>query len=58
MIVDKVLEVISIKQSKWLEKHISFNTLNRISSKNDFEKGFYKLPNNATYGKTMEKERN
>ena len=54
MIVDKVHSVISFKQSRWLEKYISFNTQKRNKAKNDFEKDFYKLLNNAFYGKTME----
>ena len=58
MIVDKVHEIISIKQSKWLEKYINFNTQKRNQAVNDFEKDFYKLSNNAFYGKTMENVRN
>ena len=52
-IVDKIHEIISFKQSKWLEKDINFNTHNRNKAVNDFEKDFYKLLNNAFYGKTM-----
>ena len=52
--VQKVHNVISLKQSKCLEKHISFNTKKRNQAKNDFEKEFYKLLNNSFYGKTME----
>ena len=58
MIVDKVHEIISFRQSKWLEKYINFNTQKRNQAVNDFEKDFYKLLNNAFYGKTMENVRN
>ena len=56
MIVEKIHEIISIKQSKWLEKY--FNTQKRNKAKNNFEKHFFKLLNNAFYGKTMENIRN
>ena len=58
MEVEKVHSVISFKQSKWLKKYISFNTQKRNKAKNDFEKDFDKLLNNAFYGKTMENVRN
>ena len=58
MIVDKVHNIISFKQNRWLQKYISFNTQKRNKAKNDFEKDFYKLLNNAFYGKTMENNRN
>ena len=57
MIVDKVHEIISFKQSKWLEKYISFNTQKRNQAVNDFEKDCYKLLNNAFYGKCLENVR-
>ena len=58
MIVDKVHNVISFKQSDWLEKYISINAQNRNNAKNDFQKDFYKLLNNAFHGKTMANVRN
>ena len=57
MIVDKFHGIISFKQKKWLEKYTSFNTQNKIKAKNDFGKDFYKLPNNAFYGRCLEKVR-
>ena len=43
MIVDKVHDIISFRQSRWLEKYINFNTQKRNESVNDFEKDFYKF---------------
>ena len=57
MVIDKVHEIMSFKQSKWLEKYTNFNTHKRHQAVNDFEKD-YKLLNNAFYGKTMEIVRN
>ena len=58
MTVDKIHEIISFKQSKWLEKYMNFITQKRNKLKNEFEKDFSKLFNNAFYGKTMENVRN
>ena len=41
-----------------MEKYINFKTQKRNEAKNDFEKDFYKLFNNAFHGKTMLKARN
>ena len=54
MVVDKVHNIISFRQIRWLEKYITFNTQKRNQTVNDFEKDFYKLLNNVFYGKTME----
>ena len=57
-IIEKTHEVISFRHSKWLEKYKQINTQKRNKTKNDFEKAFYKLLNNAFYGKTIENVRN
>ena len=58
MIVEKIHEIISFKQSKWLERYISFNTQKRNTAKNDYEKDFFKLLVNAAFGKLSENIRN
>ena len=58
MIVDKCHEFISFRKSKWLEKHICFNTQKRHQAVEVSERDFYKLLKNAFYNKTMENVRN
>ena len=58
VIVDKIHEINSFKQSKWLEKNIKFVTQKRNRAKIEFEKDFRKLLKNILYGKTMENVRN
>ena len=54
MVVEKVHEIISFKQSRWLEKYINFNTQKRNRAKNEFEKTFFKLLLNSASGKFLE----
>jgi hypothetical protein len=54
----KVNKVIQYHQEPFMKSYIMLNTEERIKSKNDFEKDFFKLMNNSIYGKTMENVRN
>lgn len=54
MRVKAVHRVIKFRQSQWLAPYIQFNNAQRIKARNDFEKDFFKLCNNAVFGKTME----
>ena len=56
--VDKVHEIVSFKQSNWLEKYRNFSTQKTNMAKTDSQKDSHRPLKNAFYGKTVENVRN
>lgn len=58
MKVTKVHRILEFRLKPLLNIYIDFNSNKRKIAKNDLEKDFFKLINNAVFGKTVENGRN
>ena len=58
MIVEKVHDIISLKQKPWLKLYIGFNTNKGTVSNNDIDKDLPKSMNCSFCGRTTENDKN
>src|SRR5438309_2005007 len=55
--LEKVHKVLEFEQEKWLHPFIDYCTKQRQMCTSSFEKDFWKLSCNSTYGKMLEQKR-
>ncbi|XP_063218528.1 uncharacterized protein LOC134528792 [Bacillus rossius redtenbacheri] len=55
--IKKIHRVLQFEQRAWMKSYIEKNTIMRQHATNDFEKEFFKLANNACFGKLLEQKR-
>ena len=54
MRLKRVHRALQFNEKSWLQEYIDYNTEKRKHAPNSFQKDFFKLMNNAVFGKTME----
>jgi len=54
MILEKIHHVLTFDQKAWMKPYIELNTNMRTKATTAFEKDFFKLANNAVFGKSIE----
>ena len=57
MKLEKIHRVLAFHQAPWLKPFIDFNTAQHAAATSEFAKDFFKLLNNACFGKTIENVR-
>ena len=54
LVIKEIHRIVSFTQSSWMKPYIDFNNQKRKEASSDFDKEFFKLMNNSTFGKCME----